>query len=322
MTVGAIMGIYDREYYRDKTRGSGWLSGAAPACKTIIAINVVCYVLQKLFDNDLGRSNFELWLQGDSNAIFAWPPQIWRLLTATFLHDVRPWHILFNMLFLWMVGREMEAFYGKWNFVALYVSAAIFSSLVWAIFEHFTPASQRHPMIGASGAVMAVIVLYTMYYPRREILVFFILPVEMWLVLVIYLGYNLIQMFSPNHDMVAYSAHIGGAVYGYLYKVGDLRLSRFETIFRRRPRLRIVSGETRDSGPSTRSTIGPTWSSGTASSTRPSTTAVITEEQFDEKLDQILVKIAQQGRSSLTEEENRILDEASRRARNRRSERI
>jgi len=49
---------------------------------------------------------------------------------------------------------------------------------------------------------------------------------------------------------------------------------------------------------------------------------VIPEEKFDEKLDEILVKIAREGRASLTEEENRVLEEASRRARNRRSERI
>ena len=44
------MGIYDREYYRGETRGSGWFSGMAPACKTIILINVVVFVLQMLSD--------------------------------------------------------------------------------------------------------------------------------------------------------------------------------------------------------------------------------------------------------------------------------
>ena len=42
------MGIYDREYYRGETRGSGWFSGLAPACKTIILINVVVFVLQMM----------------------------------------------------------------------------------------------------------------------------------------------------------------------------------------------------------------------------------------------------------------------------------
>ena len=42
------MGIYDREYYRDKTRGSGWLTGASPAVKVIIAANVAVFILQKV----------------------------------------------------------------------------------------------------------------------------------------------------------------------------------------------------------------------------------------------------------------------------------
>ena len=311
------MGIYDREYYRDKTRGSGWLSGATPACKAIIIINVAAFVAEKLF-----HPWFMELFRGDTNEIFH-NFQVWRLLTATFLHDPHsPLHLVMNMLFLWMVGREMESFYGSRDFTVMYLTAAVFSTLCWAVastFDTFGPSR----MIGASGAVMAVVVLYTLYYPRREILFMFIFPIEMWLLLTIYLGCDLLQFLMPSMgDMTSYSAHLGGAAFGYLFKVADLRLSRLETLFRRRPRLRIVPAETRESSPSPRPSMGPTWSPSTAASTRPAPTAVIPEEQFDEKLDEILVKIAREGRGSLSEDENRVLEEASRRARNRRSERI
>jgi membrane associated rhomboid family serine protease len=262
-------------------------------------------------------------LEANSDLIFH-HFQVWRLLTATFLHAADwPWHIVMNMLFLWMVGREMESFYGTRDFAAMYLSAAVFSTLCWAVADTFDPNPGHAAMIGASGAVSAVLVLYTLYYPRREILLMFIFPVEMWLLLVIFLGYNLLQFLSPMKDSVAYSAHLGGAAFGYLFKTGDLRLSRLEKMFRRSPRLRIVSPEPRESPSTTvRPSIGPTWSPGTAASSRPSPTAVVPEEQFDEKLDEILVKIARDGRGSLSEDENRVLEEASRRARNRRSERI
>lgn len=315
MCAGAIMGIYDREYYRDGSRGSGWLSGAAPACRAIIALNVVCFIAQKVVGPD-----FNDWFQNNSHLVFH-KFQIWRLLTSTFLHG-DPFHILFNMLFLWMVGQEMESFYGTRDFVALYISSAIVSSLVWAIADPFD-SSPGNNAIGASGAVMSIVVLYTLYYPRRQILVMFLFPVEMWVFLTVYLAFNVLQMLAPTRgDNVGYSAHLGGAAFGYLYKACDLRLSRFEKMFKRRPRLRIVTGESRETSSTGRSSMGPTWSSNSAATARPSSTAVITEEQFDEKLDQILVKIAQHGRSTLTEEENRILEEASRRAKNRRSERI
>jgi membrane associated rhomboid family serine protease len=306
------MGIYDREYYRDKTRGSGWLSGMAPACKAIILANVAVFIAQKF----LGRP-FDDLFSANSHQIFH-QYRVWELLTATFLHD-GPWHILVNMMFLWMVGREMESFYGTRNFVALYLVAAVLSTLAWAVADTYEANAGRVPMIGASGAVMAVVVLYTLYYPKREVLLF-IFPVEMWLLLVIFLGSDLIFFLSHANGPVAYASHLGGAAFGYLFKVGDLRISRLEKLLRRKPRLRVVSPEPRESSPS-RPTVGATRSPN-AASTRIAPTIVIPEEQFDERLDEILVKIARDGRSALSEEDNRILDEASRRARNRRSERI
>jgi len=315
------MGIYDREYYRDRTRGSGWLSGEAPACKVIILINVAIFIAQKF-----GGDSIDDWFAANSTLIFH-KFQVWRLLTATFLHAETPWHILMNMLFLWFVGREMEAFYGTRDFVAMYLAAAIFSTLCWAVVDSFEPTAGMGRMVGASGAVMAVMVLYTLYYPRREVLLFFVIPAQMWLLLVIFLGYNLLFLLTRQPGMAgdqeAYASHLGGAAFGYLFKVGDLRLSRLEKLlFRRTPRLRIVSAEPREATSSSRPTIGQSWSPNTAAATKPAPTAVIPEEQFDEKLDEILVKIAREGRASLNDEENRILEEASRRARNRRSERI
>ena len=309
------MGIYDREYYRDMTRGSGWLSGTAPACKAIIAANVAVFIMQKVVGLSVDDA-----FSASSPDIFD-KFQVWRLLTATFLHSPNPWHILMNMLFLWMVGREMESFYGTRDFVAFYIAAAIFSTLCWTISDRYGLMPGRGTMIGASGAVMAVVVLYTLYYPRREVLLF-IFPVEMWLLLVIYLVSDLLQFLTPNNDPVAYAAHLGGAAFGYLYKTGDLRLSRLEKVlFRRTPRLRIVSAESREASP-VRPSKGPSWSASPTPSSKASPSILIPEEQFDEKFDEILVKIAREGRGSLSEEENGILDEASRRARNRRSERI
>jgi membrane associated rhomboid family serine protease len=307
------MGISDREYYRHETRGSAWFSGAAPACKAIILINVAVFVLDKFFPL------LHFWLNADVSDITE-KFQLWRLLTAAFVHSqAGVWHILFNMLWLWMIGREMESLYGTRDFTALYLSAAVFSTLCWTVVEA-SMGGLASSMVGASGAVMAVVVLYALYYPRREI-VLFIFPIEMWLFLVIFLGFDLLQLTSASLGPSAYAAHLGGAAYGYLFKVGDLRLSRIELMFKRRPRLRVVSAEPREPA-ATRPSSGPTWSSSPAATTRPSATAVVPEEQFDQKLDEILVKIARDGRGALTEDENRILEEASRRARNRRSERI
>ena len=304
------MGISDREYYRDKT-GGGWLSGDAPACKAIIIANVVLFVGQKIFPT------LEPWFDARSHQIFQ-DYQVWRLLTATFLHGT-PLHILFNMWFLWMVGREMEQTYGSRDFAGMYLSAAVFSTFCWAVID--AVGGGNHEMIGASGAVMAVMVLYTMIYPKRQV-VFIIFPMEMRVLLALFVGYDILQVLLQSGGQVAFASHLSGAAYGYLFKVGNLRLSRLDHLFDRRPKLRIVPAETREPTP-TRATVGPVWSSNSpAPAPKSASSFVGTDENFDERLDQILVKIAQSGRGALSDDENRILEEASRRARNRRSERI
>jgi membrane associated rhomboid family serine protease len=314
------MGIYDREYYRGETRGAGWFSGVAPACKTLILINVVAFFLQHVLDPGF----VDDYLAASSDAIFR-HGRVWELLTATFLH-AWPSHILWNMLFLWMVGREMESFYGSRDFLAMYLGAAVISTLGWAVLDAFAPHADRFQtstMIGASGAVMAVVVLYALYYPRREVLLFFILPVEMWLLVVVYLGYQVYLFVAPGPDnKIAVASHLTGAVYGYLFKTLDLRWSRMPWSRGRRPRLRIIAPEPREKGVAPRPSTS-SWSANPATAAKPSmTTAVFPEEQLDARLDEVLAKIAREGRERLTEEENRVLQEASLRARNRRSDRL
>jgi membrane associated rhomboid family serine protease len=314
-TAGAVMGIYDREYYRGETEGSGWFSGPAPATRTIILINVVVFILQ-LLQKD---GSFQTWFAASSNDIFhrGW---VWQLLTATFLHSPDDlWHIFLNMLFLWYVGRELESMYGSRDFVAMYLGAAIFSTFIWAVFDY--SGRVHRPMMGASGAVLAAIVIYAMYYPRQKVLLFFVIPVEMWLLLVVYLGIQALQFLQGQDTPIALASHLSGAAYGYLYKTFDLRWSHLPWRRVRRPRFRVIAPEPREKPKVTRP-AGPTWSPNPAAAAKPSTTAVLPEEQLDAKLDEVLAKIAREGRGGLTEEENRVLLEASRRARDRRSDRL
>ncbi|MDR3638257.1 MAG: rhomboid family intramembrane serine protease [Isosphaeraceae bacterium] len=308
------MGIHDRDYYRGETQGSLWLSGQAPACKAIIAINVVMLILQSMQGPE---RPIEHWFAATSEGIFE-HGYVWQLLTATFLHGT-VLHLFWNMLFLWMVGRDMEALYGTRNFVALYLSAGVVSTLGWAAMDHF---SGGH-MLGASGAVMAVIVVYALYHPRREVLFFMVLPVEMWLLVTIYILSDAWSLLvSDRHGQIAVASHLSGAAYGYLYKRLDLRWTRLVSARFNRPRLRVVMPDPRDKVAPRPATSSPTWSSTPPTAAKPASTAVLPQEQLDAKLDEVLAKIAREGPQQLTEEENRVLQEASRRARSRRSDRL
>jgi membrane associated rhomboid family serine protease len=316
------MGIYDREYYRERTRGSGWLTGTTPACKWILIANIACFVLPRFLGDD---QQFVEWFGAYSRLIFE-KLQVWRLLTATFLHNPdNIWHLAGNMLFLWFIGREMETFYGTKEFVWLYGSAAVLSTLCWAVADY--PTTQDIPMVGASGAIMAVVSLYTFYNPRREFILF-IFPVEMWLLLTIYVVSDIWGLLATRGTaLTAFAAHLGGFAYAVAFWAIDLRLGRIKALLPRRgPRLRIVHPEPKREAPAARPTVGPSasWTAEPAvtASPRSAPTAVVPEEQLDARLDEILAKIAREGPAGLTDDEKRILEEASRRARNRRRERI
>jgi hypothetical protein len=174
--------------------------------------------------------------------------------------------------------------------------------------------------------VTAVVLLYTLYYPSHKILVMLIIPMEMWLVMVIFLGSDFLWLIRDLQGgpiaagVPAVAGHLGGALFGYLFKRFDLRWSRLVGPRRHRPKMRVVSPpEPRD-----RVSSPPAASarSANAGAPRHAPTLYFPEEQLAAKVDEILAKIAREGRDGLTEDEIRVLEEASRRARNRRSDRV
>ena len=257
---------------------------------------------------------FRDWLEASPEGIFQ-HGRIWQLWTATFLH-ANFWHILGNMWFLWLVGREMESLYGSRDFLAFYLLAAGVSTLGWALIQAFAVKDMTTPMLGASGAVMAVVTLYTLFYPTPRDSLHRLAHADVG-------AAGDLPGPAPSVDMtggVAYEAHLMGAAFAFCYKQFDLRWSRLVQGRIRRPRLRIFTPVQVDQ-PRSR----PPGSSRTSSEglgTKTSTVSVLPEEQLDARLDEVLAKIAREGRSGLTDEDQRVLQEASRRARDKRSDRL
>jgi membrane associated rhomboid family serine protease len=310
------MGIYDREYYRGDTRGSAWWSGATPVCNAVIIINVAVFLFQNFAKVDLNSEVINTWFAASAEETFR-NYKFWQLLTATFLHG-GIMHLLMNMLIFWFVAREMEPLYGSRDFLAFYLVAGIFSSFVWVAFAWMS--HNPHPAIGASGAVTAVVMLFTLYYPNREILLFGVIPMRMWMLMTFYIIMDLLPGLTGIRNHVAVEAHLAGALFGFLYKQFDLRLSRLTSSRAFRPRLRVFSQPQRE--PSRSRSPSPSRSTASiGAGPKSPSVSVIPEEQLDARLDEVLAKIAREGRSGLTEEEQRVLQEASRRARIKRSDR-
>lgn len=311
------MGIYDREYYRGERGGPSWAGLTSSWCNTLIVINVAVFVA--VWALRIDQESLYSWFAASPGGIFR-QGRIWQLLTATFLHDQdHIWHIAGNMLFLYFIGREVEALYGGKDFLAFYLAAGIVSTFCWAVVAFFDHGGR---MIGASGAVLGVVTLYTLYYPKREILFMGFIPTPMWLLLTIYLIWPLLSEGRGgqvgDEGRIAWESHLAGAAFAVAFKHFDLCWSRLVGGRIGRPRLKVVSPPRYEPArPRT-----PVPNRGEAVGAMTPSISVIPEDQLDARLDEVLAKIAREGRDGLTQDERKVLEEASRRARDRRSERL
>ena len=248
------------------------------------------------------ESVIQNWLELETPKVFY--GQIWRLVTCAFCHnrdDV--WHIVFNMALLWWWGKTLEGMYGSKEFLCFYLVAAVAASLAFMGLELVT--GTQHSMLGASGAVFAVVMLYAVHFPRDRIYIFFILPIEVrWLVFLyaIFDLHPVLKQLSGDGsiDGVAHAAHVGGLAFGFLYWKFQWHVSscltgldRLRFWFKRRVgagrQLKVVRADDDD-----------------------------LPADLDAQVDELLAKIHEHGESSLTEDERRVLKVASERLRSRR----
>jgi membrane associated rhomboid family serine protease len=144
--------------------------------------------------------------------------RILTLFTSQFLHA--DWlHLIFNMLFLWVFGNNVEDRLGRVRFLPFYLVCGALAGLAQAAAD----PDSAVPLIGASGAISGVLGAYLVLYPRVRVwtivLPFFFLPFKLpaWLWLVIYLALQVLYLGdSAGGGDVAYLAHIGGFAAGAL----------------------------------------------------------------------------------------------------------
>lgn len=142
--------------------------------------------------------------------------QGYRLLTSMFLHGGF-FHILSNMWFLWVFGDNVEDRMGHGRFLLFYLLGGVAAALAQGLFMPSSPV----PMIGASGAVSAVLGAYYALFPRAYVvsLVLFIFPLFVTFPAGVYLGYwALLQLLQGLMGLpgVAWWAHLGGFLFGAL----------------------------------------------------------------------------------------------------------
>jgi membrane associated rhomboid family serine protease len=300
------MGIYDRDYYKNEGPSYlGSLVSSGRVCIWLIGINVAAFLLQRATQTQFDLGWFTQLFILDSSRVL--DGQVWRLLSYAFLHA--NWmHILFNMLFLYWFGRAMEDLYGPREFLTFYLVSAVVGGLAF-VGQQYVIALQHDrfalftPCLGASGAVTAVMVLFACHYPRQVVYLFGVLPLPVWALVGFQVAQDLFGLVGGTAGTVAVSVHLGGAAFAFLYWSYSWRLLSLLPSFsgqlrqrsRSRPNLRVYHEEE----PPRPTPV-----------TAPPPPAV-SDSQFEARVDALLEKIQQHGKSSLTESEREFMDQAS-----------
>lgn len=139
---------------------------------------------------------------------------LWQLVTYMFLH-AGIWHILWNMLALWMFGVELEQTWGTEKFLRFYFLCGVGAGVV-VVLMNYLFGDPRVATIGASGAIYGVLAASAALWPDRVILAFFFFPMKMKYFVAIIGAITFLNSWNPNSG-VSDIAHLSGLLFGVLY---------------------------------------------------------------------------------------------------------
>ncbi len=278
------MGFEDRDYNRSAPPMGGAPQMPRTMVGWIILVNAAIFLIDAIW-NDGGMHPLSRWMALPADIV----SKPWGLLTYGFAHSPLGdrngpgiFHILFNMYGLWLFGRDVERRYGGKEFLTIYLVLIIASGTVWALLN------QTGTLIGASGAVSGVMVLFCLCYPDRK---FFMIPIPFpvpaWVLCILLVTWDVIGALGHVDQQVAYAGHLAGAAFGFLYFKSGIRLTQFApsvampSSLSGKPKLKVHQPSRRDA-------------------------------RLEAQADAILRKVHEQGADSISAKERRILDEYSR----------
>lgn len=276
---------------RTTTRGYGMslgLTPPTPVVKKLLIANVAVFLVTFVG----GRGIVEFLALHPNAGVLTRP---WGLFTYMFVHGGLG-HLFVNMLGLFFFGPPLEASWGGKEFFRFYVIAALGGAALSFVF------ASEVPIIGASAAVYGVMLAFAMNWPNSLIYIYAIFPVKAKWVVGFMFAVTVVSAFSASGGGIAHFAHLGGLLTALAYLKLDWRTTAamrgLRQSGRKVRRMAIVPQEETRDGPPSRPESG--WSASE-------------EGRLLDEVDRVLDKISEQGITSLTPRERRVLDEASRR---------
>jgi len=267
----------------------------------LIYINLAVFLAVKL----IAVFYFLFTIQGDFSLVrfFAVPADLskllykpWTIFTYMFLHQDFL-HILFNMLWLYWFGQIFLHYFDQKKLVSVYIlggfAGAFIYILTFNIFPVFSDIIPVSYALGASASVIAIVIAASVYAPNHTIYLMFFGPVKLKYIALVTIAIDIISIASTNAG--GHLAHLGGALFGYIYivqlKKGNNIAGFFDrfmdsvfSIFKPKPKIKVTYKRPADDIEYNKSKL-----------------------QKQAEIDKILDKIAQSGYESLTKQEKEIL---------------
>jgi membrane associated rhomboid family serine protease len=205
-----------------------------PGVKLLLIANFAVFILEAFihyFRGNSGYGYFLKWFGLVPAGVFP-GLRIWQPFTYLFLHDVTyVWHILLNMLMLWMFGRELELVWGRARFLRYYFLTGVGAGLINVIVNNFPHLWGRDysydVTIGASGAIFGVMIACAILFPDRQAYLFPIpVAIKLKWIVAIMAGITFFGTLGIGDSKISHICHLGGMVIGYLYLRRDSYLYR------------------------------------------------------------------------------------------------
>lgn len=265
----------------------------------LIYWNIACFLISLIFFYQFqsGSFSFPSWVALSTNpADFIVKP--WTFLTYAFFHEGF-WHLAFNMMVLNFASQLFLTFFTQKQFLGLYVLSAVFAGIVFVVCYYFINISTA--IVGASAAIMAILVAVTTYQPLMQVRLLLIGNVKLWHITAVILILDLMQ-FRSDGNMGGHISHLAGAVFGFVY-IKTLQNGTDMSIII----TKIIDFLTNSFKKSPSTPFKKVHKNYTAKPVEKRTSRIITKDKTQQQIDEILDKISQSGYDSLTKEEKDFL---------------
>lgn len=181
--------------------------------QVLLALNVAVFALQGLWPGSI--EVFALWPPAPPGSLEHPGFQLWQLVSYGFLHGSLL-HLGFNMLALWMFGRDVEGVLGARRFAQYYLTCVVTAAVVQLFTMHLMGAPP-YPTVGASGGVFGLLLAFGLLFPRRVVMLLIPpIPLPARAFVVVYGLIELVLGVTETQSGVAHFAHLGGLAGGFL----------------------------------------------------------------------------------------------------------